>query len=135
MSKILASTIPPLTIDLTEKLLHEVKALQRRYKARSLSEVVRFALQQYNFGKYKPEHEPHQQISIRLPLILKTKLFSIAKNKDVSVGELLRVALVELCSNPPKNQTIKTMVTAKKKAKKSTKKVVKKSAKKAAKRK
>lgn len=123
----------PLTIDLTHSLLNKVKGLQNRFKIRSLSALMRFALEQYDFGHYRSDRDKHHQISIRLPLGLKSKLHTLSKSKGVSIGELIRVAITELCSQPPKNQTINTMV-AKKKAKKATKKTAKKATKKTAKR-
>ena len=125
---------PPLTFDLDTKLLDKIQSFQKKAKANSMSQVIRYAVTNFKYSKFKKERSVHKQVSVRLPLDFKNELFKISKDKKVSVGELLRVALEELCSGTPKPQVINEMskVPVKKKAvkkaaKKSTvKKAVKK---------
>lgn len=142
----------PLTFDLQQDLLDKLKQLQRRTGANSLSEVVRYAVSRIEVSKLKLTQTSHRQISVRLSAELRQRLVKLSKQKKVSVGELLRVALDSLPDqlpgfNPetimPKKKTTKKKVAAKKKvvrkapAKKKAvkKKVAKKPVKKAVKKK
>jgi len=145
----------PLTFDLQQDLLGKLKEIQRQTGARSLSEVVRYAVSHMNAAKLKLGNAEHRQISVRLSPELRQRLIKLSKQKKVSVGELLRSALDCLPDQlpgfspetiMPKKKATKKKVAAKKVAPKApakkkavTKKVaakpVKKAAKKAAKKK
>ena len=145
----------PLTFDLQQDLLEKLKKLQHRTGARSLSEVVRYAISVLNVAEMDLGSSTRQQISVRLSDDLRQRLVRLSKQKKVSLGELLRAALDSLPSelpdfNPettmPKKKATKKKVATKKVAKKApakkavkkkvaAKKPVKKVAKKAAKKK
>ncbi|TVR48921.1 MAG: CopG family transcriptional regulator [Puniceicoccaceae bacterium] len=126
----------PLTFDLTSDLFSTLAAYQQKLGIKSKSEVIRFAIANYNYGSFRSDAKQHRQISVRLPLKQKNALVRLAKQKKVSIGELLRAALESLPANPADldtaTQTSIVEAMKKKPAKKAAKKTVKKAAKKAA---
>lgn len=86
----------PLTFDLPLSLIGKLTAQQKKLGLKSTSEVVRSAIEEFDFEAYEASAEEHRQISVRLPGDMKTKLGKHAKKKKVSVGELLRVAIESL---------------------------------------
>ncbi|PTY07269.1 CopG family transcriptional regulator [Opitutaceae bacterium EW11] len=86
----------PLTFDLPLSLIGKLTAQQKQLGLKSTSEVVRKAIDEYNYDKFEASSEEHRQISVRLPGDMKAKLGKYAKKKKVSVGELLRVAIDSL---------------------------------------
>jgi predicted HicB family RNase H-like nuclease len=56
------------------------------------------AISQFDFNSYEAKRPPHRQISVRLAPELREKLRRLAQRKNVSIGELLRVALERLAS-------------------------------------
>lgn len=105
---------PPLTFDIEEKLLKGMETFQKKTNAKTLSEVIRLALNVFNFEKYEKIHKKHKQVSVRLPMEVKEKLYLVSDRKKVSIGELLRVAINHLCAQKIKPQMIKAMATKKK---------------------
>jgi len=83
----------PLTFDLPISLIGILGSHQKRLGLKSASEVVRLAISEYNYDQFESTAEEHRQISVRLPIELKTKLTKVSNKKKVSVGELLRVAI------------------------------------------
>jgi hypothetical protein len=90
----------PLTFDLKKDLLQKIDLCRTHLGAKSVSEVVRLAITHYDYTKFVVVPKPHRQISVRLPLKVKHDLLRISKQKKVSVGELLRVALEKLPVHP-----------------------------------
>jgi Arc/MetJ-type ribon-helix-helix transcriptional regulator len=86
----------PLTFDLPLSLISKLTAQQKQLGLKSTSEVVRLAIEEYDYEKFETSSEEHRQISVRLPGDMKSKLGKYAKKKKVSVGELLRVAIDNL---------------------------------------
>ena len=86
----------PLTFDLPVSLIEKLAAQQKKLGLRSASEVVRLAIDEYDYDRFEASNEEHRQISVRLPANMKGKLAKYAKKKKVSVGELLRVAIDSL---------------------------------------
>ncbi len=140
----------PLSFDLQQDLFGKLKEIQRQTGARSISEVVRYAVSHLDASELKLSNTSHRQISVRLSDKLRQRLVKLSKQQKVSVGELLRAALESLPDqlpgfNPetimPKKKATKKKVVrkapAKKKAvkKKAVKKTVKKAVKKVAKKK
>jgi len=108
----------PLTFDLKQDLLKRLVAWQAHSGARSLSAVVREAIQRHDFTRFAAEAREHRQISVRLPTELKAQLLRLARQKGVSVGELLRSAIGALAGDRSKGATspkTKTTTMAKKK--------------------
>lgn len=116
----------PITFEIQEELLSKLKNYQKLTKANSVSEVIRYSLNAFNFNAFKHNPIQQKQISVRLPENLKSRLTVFSTKKRVSIGELLRVAIENLCLHSPKPQTKKVMAIS------TIKKVVKKAAKKAA---
>lgn len=86
----------PLTFDLPLSLIGKLTTQQKKLALKSTSEVVRMAIDEYDYEKFEASSEEHRQISVRLPGDMKAKLGKYAKKKKVSVGELLRVAIESL---------------------------------------
>lgn len=134
------SATAPLTFDIGGKLLDKIETLQKRTGASSKSEVIRHALQEFDFGSVQIEPKASKQISVRLSNNAKTELVRASKRLKVSVGELLRLSVEAL----PKRMAAGSLAPAapkkaarkkaapKKAAKKTAKKPAKKAAKKAA---
>ena len=126
----------PLTFDLKDELLAKLESLQQKVGAPSKSEVIRHAISVFDYSSYQPAEKGHRQISVRLPLKQKATLLKLARQKKVSVGELLRVALEGLPASPAgvgtktKTAIAEPMKKATKKAAKPAKKAAKKAKKK-----
>ncbi len=69
---------------------------------KTVSEVIRYALEQFEFESYQPLRDPHRQISVRIGGRQRLLLKRYAKKKNASVGELLRLALESLPVRPAK---------------------------------
>ena len=96
MAKKTTNAAAPLTFDVPVSLIGKLGTNQKKLGLKSASEVVRMAISDFNFEKYEASAEEHRQISVRLPADIKTKLTKVAKKKNVSAGELLRVAIDSL---------------------------------------
>ena len=131
-----SGTTSPLTFDLQQELLDKLKQLQKKVGARSLSEVVRYAVSVFDSSDINLKISPHRQISVRLSSELRQRLTRLSKQKKVSVGELLRAALESLPAELSDFNPQQTMPKKKTTTKKATKKIAKKApAKKAVKKK
>jgi Arc/MetJ-type ribon-helix-helix transcriptional regulator len=112
----------PLTFDLKEDLLGKIGQLQRQQGFSSKSEVIRHAIAVFDYPSFQPEDRAHRQISVRLPQKQKATLLKLSRQKGVSVGELLRVALEALpakaagLGTKTKTAIVDPMKKAKKKA-------------------
>lgn len=62
-------------------------------KAKSVSDIIRTALEQYDFSDVLVMHPSQLQISVRLPLELRRQLKKTARTKHTSVGHLVRAAV------------------------------------------
>jgi predicted DNA-binding protein len=133
MSKVSDRESSPLTFDLKDDLLEKLESLQSAHAGSTKSEIIRHAIGVFDYSNFQPASQGHRQISVRLPGKQKSTLLKLSRQKGVSVGELLRVALESLPANPVGLGTkTKTAVvdTMKKAAKKAAKKAVKKAKKK-----
>ena len=88
----------PLTFDLPVSFVAKMESCRRSHGLRSVSEVIRLAIEQYNFEDYQPTHDPHRQMSVRIGVRQRALLKRYARKKHASVGELLRVALESLAA-------------------------------------
>lgn len=86
----------PLTFDLPVSLISKIEACRRGHALKTASEVIRMAIDAYDFDGYKPARDPHRQISVRISGRQRATLKRYARTKRASVGELLRLALEEL---------------------------------------
>ncbi len=83
----------PLTFDLPLELIDKIEACRRSLGLGSASEVVRVAIERFDFSKCRPVQIPHRQISVRLSGEHRATLKRQARLKDISLGELLRHAI------------------------------------------
>ncbi len=94
----------PLTFDLPSALIAKIKTLRNGHGLRSASEVVRLAMDKFDFDRCVPVSVPHRQISVRITNEQRAMLKRYAKKKDTSVGELLRLAVENLAAKPAKKK-------------------------------
>ncbi|MDB6093310.1 MAG: CopG domain protein DNA-binding domain protein [Verrucomicrobia bacterium] len=92
----------PLTFDLPLGLIEKIQAIRKGRNLKTASDVVRLAIEQFDFDGCEPDHEPHQQISVRIAAQQRATLKRYSKTKDSSVGELVRLALESLPVKPPR---------------------------------
>jgi len=90
----------PLTFDLPLAAVAKLESCRRGHGLKSASEVIRLAISQYDFEDYKPVHDAHRQMSVRIGARQRATLKRYARKKHASVGELLRLALENLPSRP-----------------------------------
>ncbi len=96
MAKKTSKPSAPLTFDLPESLIARIEVCRRGHGFGTASEVVRTAIAGYDFESCEPSRDPHRQISVRIPADQRSRLKRYARQKDASVGELLRLALEAL---------------------------------------
>ena len=94
----------PLTFDLPESLIERIESCRRGHQYSTASEVVRTAIGSFDFEGCEPERDPHRQISVRITSDQRSMLKRYARQKDASVGELLRLALEALPVKPKRKR-------------------------------
>lgn len=92
----------PLTFDLPVSLIAKIESCRRGHAFKTASEVVRLALGSFDFETCEPTRDPHKQISVRVTTDQRATLKRYSRQKDASVGELLRLALENLPVKPAK---------------------------------
>jgi metal-responsive CopG/Arc/MetJ family transcriptional regulator len=100
MAKKSSKPSAPLTFDLPESLIERIESCRKGHGFATASEVVRTAIANYDFATCKPDRDPHRQISVRITTDQRATLRRYSKQKDASVGELLRLALEALPVRP-----------------------------------
>ncbi len=98
------SASAPLTFDLPTSLIARIETGRKKLGLKTASEVVRMAIEKFDFEGCRPARDPHRQISVRLGANQRAMLKRYAKKKDASVGELLRCALEALSASKPKSR-------------------------------
>ena len=93
-------TSAPLTFELPESLIAQIIRARKGHGLGSASEVVRLAVARFDLNGFKPARERHTQISVRIAGSMRAALRRTAKQKDASIGELIRAALEELPVRP-----------------------------------
>jgi Arc/MetJ-type ribon-helix-helix transcriptional regulator len=96
MAKKSSKPSAPLTFDLPESLIERIESCRRGHGFATASEVVRAAISSFDFATCKPDRDPHRQISVRITSEQRATLKRYSKQKDASVGELLRLAIEAL---------------------------------------
>ncbi len=86
----------PLTFDLPVSLIERIELCRRGNGFESASEVVRAAIEDFDFATCRPDREAHRQISVRISSEQRSALRRYSRQKDVSVGQLLRMAVEAL---------------------------------------
>lgn len=112
-----ASTPAPLTFDLDQALVEKIEYTRETLGLASTSEVVRLAISEFDYNRYKPDVQPHRQISVRLTSDLRAMLKKQSRMKNTSIGELLRVAIEALADSGLQKETKKKEKKDKKKKK------------------
>lgn len=65
----------------------------REGRAKSVSAIIRSALEQYDFSNMVVMHPSQLQISVRLPSEIRKNLKKVSRAKHTSVGQLVRAAV------------------------------------------
>lgn len=102
MAKTSRKPSAPLTFDLPESLIARIETCRKGHGFATASEVVRTAIAGYDFSKCEPSRDPHRQISVRITNDQRATLRRFSRQKDASVGELLRLALEAMPSKGKK---------------------------------
>jgi hypothetical protein len=90
----------PLTFELPRSLVDRIHSCRGRLGLKSVSAVVRCALEGFNFAAFRTPRREQCQISVRLSSAQKQMLSHYARRKNVSAGVLLRSALEALAPHP-----------------------------------
>jgi Arc/MetJ-type ribon-helix-helix transcriptional regulator len=83
----------PFPIQLEVEFLDRISEPVRDGKAKSVSEIIRTALERYDFANVIVLKPAQLQISVRLPTLIRQNLRRIARTKHASVGQLVRAAV------------------------------------------
>ena len=104
MAKKNSKSSAPLTFDLPESLIERIEVCRKGHGFSTASEVVRNAIAEFDFSSCKPDRDPHRQISVRITADQRATLKRYSKQKDASVGELLRLAIEALSTKAAKRR-------------------------------
>jgi len=96
MAKTKTPVANPVTFELPLTLIEKIESTREKQGLRSVSEVIRVALEQFDYGQFQVDRPEHRQISVRLPDTLKKTLQRQARLKRTSAGEILRAAIETL---------------------------------------
>lgn len=83
----------PFPIQMEVEFLDRLSEPVRDGKAGSVSDIIRRALERYDFSDVLVMHPAQLQISVRLPLEIRRQLKKTARSKHTSVGHLVRAAV------------------------------------------
>lgn len=86
----------PLTFDVEGDTLLKIEALKQKNGRRTNTAVVVDALRNFDFSKANVSKNNHRQFSVRLDGDLKERLKEEAKANEVSLGALVRLAILKL---------------------------------------
>jgi len=96
---------PPFPLTMDVEFIDRLGEPVRDRKARSVSAIIRTALERYDFANVVVLHPVQVQISVRLPAEIRKTLRKVARSKHTSEGQLVRAAveayLPELEAAPP----------------------------------
>ena len=83
----------PFPIQMEVEFLDRLSEPVRDGKAKSVSEIIRTALERYDFSNVVVMHPAQLLVSVRLPTELRKQLKKSARTKHTSVGHLVRAAV------------------------------------------
>lgn len=83
----------PFAIQLEVEFLDRLSEPVREGHVKSVSDLIRTALERYNFDNVVVVRPAQLVISVRLPAELRRKLKQLSKSKHTSVGQLVRAAV------------------------------------------
>jgi predicted DNA-binding protein len=83
----------PFPVQLEVEFLDRLSEPVREGRAKSVSEIIRTALERYDFANIIVMRPSTLQISVRLPAPIRQNLKRISRAKHTSVGQLVRAAV------------------------------------------
>jgi len=83
----------PFAIQLEVEFLDRLTEPVREGRAKSISELIRTALEHFNFDNLVVVRPSHLLVSVRLPREIRDKLKTVSREKHTSVGQLVRAAV------------------------------------------
>lgn len=83
----------PFPILMEVEFLDRLSEPVREGRVKSVSELIRAALEKYDFANVVVMHPVQLQISVRLPVEIRRNLRQISRAKHTSVGQLVRAAV------------------------------------------
>lgn len=83
----------PFPILLEVEFLDRLSEPVREGKVKSVSEIIRTALERFDFANVVVMHPAQVQISVRLPGEIRRALRKVSRTKHASVGHLVRAAV------------------------------------------
>jgi len=83
----------PFPLQLEVEFLDRISEPVRLGRAKSVSEIIRTALERYDFANVIVMRPSQLQISVRLPTAIRQNLKRISRAKHASVGQLVRAAV------------------------------------------
>ncbi len=81
----------PLTLEL--EFLDRLSEPVREGRAKSVSDIIRTALENYDLANVVVMHPLQVQISVRLPAEIRKNLRKVSRSKHTSIGQLVRAAV------------------------------------------
>ncbi len=91
--KMSAKATRPFPIQMEVEFIDRLSEPVRDGKAKSVSDIIRAALERYDFTDVLVLHPAQVQISVRLPVEIRRQLKKTARAKHTSVGHLVRAAV------------------------------------------
>ncbi len=88
-----AKSSKPFPIQMEVEFIDRLSEPVRDGKAKSVSDIIRAALERYDFTDVLVLHPAQLQISVRLPVEIRRQLKKTARAKHTSVGHLVRAAV------------------------------------------
>src|SRR6478735_6577302 len=83
----------PFPIQLEVEFLDRLSEPVRHGRAKSVSDIIRTALERFDFSNVVVMHTAHVAISVRLAPEIRRNLKQISRAKHTSVGQLVRAAV------------------------------------------
>ena len=83
----------PFVVTMEVEFLDRLSEPVREGRAKSVSEIIRTALDRYDFNNVVVMHPNQLQISVRLPVEIRRNLRKVSRAKHTSVGQLVRAAV------------------------------------------
>ena len=83
----------PFPVMLEVEFLDRLSEPVREGRAKSVSGIIRTALEKYDFSNVVVVHSSQLQISVRLPAEIRKNLKKLSRAKHTSIGQLVRAAV------------------------------------------
>ena len=90
----MANKTTPFTLDLDVDLIEVLECFKKRINSPSVSAIIRVALEEFDFEAFKSSVPERRQISVRLTKGIRDELKRTAKDRGVSIGNIVREALI-----------------------------------------